>query len=312
MVAFEAEAAVVRGEVSDGDATALIEIELRRRGGRRAFVNRQRLPRAADLLGHVRTVAFLPEDLDLVKRGPAHRRAVLDELAVQLWPGSHPDQAEYERAVRQRNAFLKQGADDSVTLGVWDERLAQAGGKVMVRRARALRAVRRRLAEAHAEIAGSDAAVDLAYASDWGGTLDPEVSAAEHAAVLAAALEARRRTDRDRRVTTAGPHRDDPVLLLGGHDARHHASQGEQRTLALALRLASHRAIEDVTGVRALLLLDDVYSELDPGRSEALTRSLPEAQTFVTTAHPADVPLRGRVWSVAAGTVSGTGGEVPT
>jgi DNA replication and repair protein RecF len=303
MVGFDAGSAVVRGEVVDADATALIEIELRRRGGKRALVNRQRLPRSADLLGHVRMVAFLPEDLDLVKRGPSHRRAMLDDLAVQLWPGSHLDQAEYDRAVRQRNAFLKQGADDPVTLGVWDERLAQAGGKVMVRRSRALEAVSSHLAEAHEEIAGVDVEVGVSYGSEWGGTLDPSVSAGEHADTLARALEGRRRVDRERRITTVGPHRDDPVLLIGGHDARHHASQGEQRTLALAIRLASHRAIRDVAGIRALLLLDDVYSELDPGRSAALTRALPEAQTFVTTAHPAEVPLVGWSWEVVEGAV---------
>lgn len=303
MVGFEAEASVVRGEVVDGDASALIEIELRRRGGRRAFVNRQRLPRSADLLGHVRMVAFLPEDLDLVKRGPAHRRSMLDDLAVQLWPGSHLDQAEYDRAVRQRNAFLKQGVDDPVTLGVWDERLAQAGGKVMVRRARAVQAIASHLARAHAEIAGVDVEVGLSYRSEWGGRLDPTVSAGEQTTALAAALETRRRADRERRITTTGPHRDDPVLVLAGRDARYHASQGEQRTLALAVRLASHRAILDVAGVRALLLLDDVYSELDPLRSTALTRALPEAQTFVTTAHPAEVPLTGRGWDVREGTI---------
>ena len=104
-------------------------------------------------------------------------------------------------------------------------------------------------------------------------------------------------------MTTAGPHRDEPVLVLGGHDARHHASQGEQRTVALALRLAAHRAITESTGAAPVLLLDDVYSELDPGRGTALTNALPRAQTIVTTAHPGDVPLQGSVWSVEAGKV---------
>lgn len=304
MVAFDAESAFVRGEVVDGESSSVIEIELRRRGGRRALVNTQRLARAADLLGHVRLVAFLPEDLDIVKRGPSYRRDFLDDLAVQLWPGSHLDQAEFDRALRQRNAFLKHGGHDELTLSVWDERLSQAGGKVMSRRARAMQAVLVHLAEAHAKVAGDDDGVGLEYRSDWGGTLDPAVSVGEHAETLAAALAERHRHDRDRRVTSAGPHRDDPVLMLGGHDARYQASQGEQRTISLALRLASHLAITEVAGISAVLLLDDVFSELDPERAGALTGALPRAQTFVTTAHPQDVPLPGRWWTVAGGAVS--------
>jgi DNA replication and repair protein RecF len=304
MVAVGADSAFVRGEVVDGDSSSVIEIELRRRGGRRALVNTQRLARAADLLGHVRLVAFLPEDLDIVKRGPSYRRDFLDDLAVQLWPGSHVDQAEFDRALRQRNAFLKHGGGDDVTLSVWDERLSQAGGKVMARRARAVHAVLTYLADAHATVAGGAASVGVEYRSDWGGTLDIDVSSGELAAALASELAARRRQDRERRVTTAGPHRDEPVLLLDDRDARYQASQGEQRTIALALRLASHLAIGEVAGVSAVLLLDDVFSELDPERAGALTGALPSAQTFVTTAHPQDVPLPGRWWTVSGGVVS--------
>lgn len=306
LVAFDHEAAFVRGSVVSADATSLIEVEIRRRGGRRAMVNRQRLSRTADLLGHVRMVAFLPEDLDLVKRGPSLRRDLIDAAAVQLWPGSHLDQTEYDRAVKQRNAFLRQGVDDPTTLAVWDERLAQAGAKVMSRRARAVTALRPHVRAAHVEIAASDADVDIDYTSEWGGALDPSIPVGDFVASLLEALRRRHRNDRERRVTTVGPHRDEPVLLLGSRDSRHHASQGEQRTLALALRVAAHRAITDLTGTAPILLLDDVYSELDPDRGGALTRALPRAQTLVTTAHPGDVPLEGTVWSVAGGAVSAT------
>jgi DNA replication and repair protein RecF len=214
------------------------------------------------------------------------------------------EQSEFDRAVRQRNAFLKQGVDDEVTLSVWDERMAMAGGRVMGRRARAVDAMLTHLAGAHRQVAESDVAVGLAYQSSWGGELDQSVSVSELTDRLRAALEERRRVDRDRRVTTVGPHRDEPVLLLGGHDSRYHASQGEQRTMALALRLAAHRAITDSTGAAPVLLLDDVYSELDPGRGAALTKALPVAQTIVTTAHPGDVPLEGAVWSVGEGSVA--------
>ena len=303
LVAYGHESAFVRSSVVSADATALIEIEIRRRGGRRSMVNRQRLARSAELLGHVRIVAFLPEDLDIVKRGPALRREFIDDVAVQLWPAAHVEQSEFERAVRQRNAFLKQGSGDEVTLSVWDERLAMAGGRVMGRRARALAAILAHLEEAHRRVSESEVGVGVEYHSAWGGELDPSVPVSELTDRLRRTLEERRREDRDRRVTTAGPHRDEPVLVLGGHDARHHASQGEQRTVALALRLAAHRAIAESTGAAPVLLLDDVYSELDPGRGTALTNALPRAQTIVTTAHPGDVPLQGSVWSVEAGRV---------
>jgi DNA replication and repair protein RecF len=110
--------------------------------------------------------------------------------------------------------------------------------------------------------------------------------------------------DRDRRATGFGPHRDDPVLLLDGADSRYHASQGEQRTMALSLRLGLQRAIGELSGTPPLLLLDDVFSELDAARGKALAAGLLPSQTLITTAHPEDVPIVGRLWAVAAGTVS--------
>ncbi len=303
LVGFDAENAYLRGQIASGAAQSLIELELRRRGGRQARVNTQRLARTADLLGHVRFVTFLPEDLDIVKRGPSHRRDFLDATAVQLWPASHLDQADFDRALRQRNAFLKQYDRDEVTLGVWDERLAQAGGKVMARRARTVDAISDQVASVHADIAGSEASVGFDYVSGWKGELDPTVSPSEFAQRLTDALGEARKRDRERRVTTVGPHRDEPMLMLDGHDSRYHASQGEQRTLTLSLRVASHRAIADLIDRSPILLLDDVYSELDPERAAALTRSLPEAQTLVTTADPRDVPLEGISWSIEGGTV---------
>lgn len=309
LVAHGEERGYIRGEIGSGDAEALIELEIRTRGGRQARVNTQRLARSADLLGHVRFVTFLPEDLDIVKRGPGERRGFLDDTAVQLWPAAHLDQAEYDRALRQRNAFLKQGQKDDVTLGVWDERLSQAGGKVMARRARTIAAVTDHLSEVHGEIAGNRSPVEIDYISRWKGELDATVTPAEFSERLTASLIENRRHDRDRRVTTVGPHRDEPVILLDGHDARHHASQGEQRTLALALRVASHRAITSLIGRSPILLLDDVYSELDPERSAALTGSLPAAQTFVTTADPRDVPLPGSAWQVGDGHITRGAGD---
>ena len=128
-------AAVVRARISSTDRDRLVEVELPRIGGRRTQLDKTRLQRTADLLGVIRVIAFLPEDLDLIKRGPAYRRDLLDEVAVQLWPAAHHDQGEFDRALRQRNAFLKSGERDDATLSVWDARLAQSGGRVLARRA---------------------------------------------------------------------------------------------------------------------------------------------------------------------------------
>lgn len=306
LVAYEEDSAIVRGNVvGEGDGSALIEIEIRRRGPRRVQVNRQRLNRTADLIGHVRIVAFLPDDLDIVKRGPAHRRDLLDDASVQLWPGAYADRMEFERALRQRNAFLKQGVNDPVTLSVWDERLAQAGGRLMTRRLRALDALSDHLRTAYAEVAGEAVEVGIEYRTEWAGDLGERPGVPVLADRMQQALVSAHRVDRDRRVTTVGPHRDDPALVLSGHDSRHQASQGEQRTLALALRLATHRAIADVTGAGPILLLDDVFSELDPERAKALTSALPEAQTLITTADPGHVPLTGRTWNVGPAGVTG-------
>ena len=300
----EADAAVVRGEVRHPESTSLIETELPRTGRRRVRVNGQRPTRTTDLLGHVRAVVFLPDDLDIVKRGPAYRRDFLDAVAVQLWPGAYLDQQEYEKALRQRNSLLRQSGweVDVPTLAVWDERLSQAAGKMMVRRASAAAVLRIGIAETYASLTEAGSKVELHYASNWGGSLQEE-DAETVAATLAEALEAGRRADTERRVTTRGPHRDEPWFTVNGRDARTRASQGEQRTLALSLRLASHRAISDASGESALLLLDDVFSELDMDRANALAAMLPAAQTFITTAREEEVPVHGRTFAVEPGRI---------
>lgn len=295
-----ADRAVVRGEVEGPGRSTLIEVEAAA-GRRRAQVNRERLGRASDLLGLVRSVVFLPDDLDLVKRGPAHRRGLLDAAAVQIWPGAHRDQQEYERALRQRNILLKQSGrqTDEVTLQVWDDRLAAAGGRVMARRSAAREALEERAAVFYEELSGGEARVAVDYRSTWGAEQAGDAEGWRSA--LTRALAAARSADLDRRMSTTGPHRDDVRLLLNGRDSRVRASQGEQRCAALALRLAVHRAVEDSIGAPPLLLLDDVFSELDPHRSAALARALPPAQTFITTARREDVPLTGRTWRLAGG-----------
>jgi DNA replication and repair protein RecF len=301
LVADEADSAVVRAGLSGEGRERLIEIEVLRRGARRTQVDKTSLRKTADLLGVLRVIAFLPEDLDLVKRGPAYRRDLLDDVAVQLWPAAHLDQAEYERALLQRNAFLKQGQRDETTLGVWDSRLAQAGGRVLSRRSRVIETLSAILAESYSEIAHTDTDASFVYKPSWEGDLDNS-SAADFADRVAASLEVSRRIDYERRMTTVGPHRDEPGFSIDGHEARVHGSQGEQRTMALAVKLAAHRAVASAVGEPPVLLLDDVFSELDPERANALATALPgDTQTLITSARPEDVPVGGTTWVIPEG-----------
>lgn len=277
LVRSGAERGIIRGEVIDAGRDQLIECELRANGRNRVLLNRQRLARSSELLGALRVTIFSPDDLQLVKGGPALRRSFLDRLVVSLDPRDDAPRAEFERALRQRNALLKQtkGRWDeaaSLTLEVWDSKLVSAGERLAQRRIEAVRRLSPIVSTAYADVAGQEHQVGLEYHAAW--MQDG----------LAAALQAARQDELRRGVTLVGPHRDDVGISLQGLPARTHASQGEQRCVALGLRLASHRLVHDVTGAPPVLLLDDVVSELDPGRSAALLASLPAGQTLLSSA----------------------------
>ena len=302
LIADGAETAVVRAGISSGDRERLIEAELPRAGARRTQVDKTRLQRTADLLGVLRVIAFLPEDLDLVKRGPSFRRELLDAVAVQLWPAAYLDQSEFDRALRQRNAFLKAGSRDDATLSVWDARLAQSGGRVIARRVRVIELLSSLLVTAYADIAGRDEEASIGYVASWGDQETQDGTAPDFTDAILEALERSRRADYERRLTSVGPHRDEPVFRIDRTDTRSHGSQGEQRTMALAVKLAAHRAVADVVGEPPVLLLDDVFSELDTDRARALAKALPPGtQTLITSARPEDVPVEGSVWRVDDG-----------
>lgn len=281
MVRDGADVAILRAEGTRQDRRLLIEAELHRSGRNRTMVNRQPLRRSRDLLGALRVSVFAPDDLDLVKGGPARRRDYLDELVVALDPTADVRRTEVDRVLRQRNALLKQAkgrlsADVAVTLDVWDAKFAEAGTALADLRNEVIDRLSPILSEAYAAFAGRERLVGVRYSPTW----------AERG--LAAALEGARDDDVRRGVTTLGPHRDEVELSLGGGPARTHASQGEQRSIALALRLAAHRLVTSVTGSPPILLLDDVFSELDARRRTGLLENLPATQTLITTA--ADVP----------------------
>jgi DNA replication and repair protein RecF len=273
-----AAAGIVRAEAVREGRELLLEVEIPAGGRVRAQVNRQPLRRAAELLGALRVSVFSPDDLALVKGGPADRRRYLDELLVALHPRNDGVRADVERILRQRNALLKQAGgrldtDASTTLDVWDLQLSAAGEALARAREDLVIRLQPELAKAYDQLAGGPADVAVTYARSWHGALFD-------------ALAASRKDDVRRGLTLVGPHRDELALGIGELPARTHASQGEQRSLTLALRLAGHRAVADAAGSPPVLLLDDVFSELDPDRSDALLAHLPAGQALLTTAGP--------------------------
>ena len=272
-----AERAVVRAEVDDGGRVVLLEAELSSTGRNRIQVNRQRVTRLRDLLGHFRTTVFSPDDLTLVKGSPGERRTWLDDLLVDLHPRNHGLRVEVDRVLRQRNALLKQARgrltpDVAATLEVWDAKLAKAGEALAAARTEALVAREPLAAVVSDRLTSGRSTLTATPVADW------------TAEGLAAALHRVRDDDLRRGMTTVGPQRDDVKLTLDGMPARTHASQGEQRSVALALRLAGHRLVAERTGTSPMVLLDDVFSELDRERAEALVSLVPDAQVVVTAA----------------------------
>jgi DNA replication and repair protein RecF len=286
LVRSGAEAAFVRMTVREPDREQLMEAEIRAVGRNRVRLNRHPLGRARDLLGLVRVTVFAPDDLQLVKGGPAERRAYLDDLLVAVAPRYDAVRTEFDRVLKQRNALLREGLrgpDAESTLVVFDEQLVRAGSELVRGRLRLTTRLLPAVREAYRGLAGAADEVDADYEAEWAeGSVTPTADDVEP--LLRAALEARRAAEVDRGVTLVGPHRDEWRVRLAGLDARTHASQGEQRTLALGLRLAGHKVCAEVIGTEPVLLLDDVFSELDPARAEALVSELPAGQTLITTA----------------------------
>lgn len=280
LVRVGATTAVVRAEGERDGRRLLVEGEISPGGRSRVQVNRQPLRRAKDLLGAIRVSIFSPDDLSLVKGGPAERRRYLDDLLVGCHPRWDAVRSDVDRVLRQRATLLKQAggrltAEVALTLDVWDAKLAEAGTMLADGRADLVDRLGPEVAIAYEGLAGRRAAVRMEYLTDWRPPKGPG---------LAQALEQARQHDVRRGVSTVGPHRDDVAISLAGLSSRTHASQGEQRSVALALRLGGHSVVTHAAGGAPVLLLDDVFSELDQGRAAALLNSLPGGQALLTTA----------------------------
>jgi DNA replication and repair protein RecF len=310
LVRLGADRAVVRARVVRGGRPLLVELEIAPGRPNRARVNRGPVPRAREVLGLLRTVLFAPEDLAVVKGDPAERRRFLDDLLVARTPRLAGVRADYDRVLRQRNALLKSagaavrsGAGDLRTLDVWDTHLAGVGAELLGARLELVAALAPLVDKAYDAVSSGAGPTGLDYRSSLGPDLPLVADRQVLAAALLDGLAAARRQELDRGVSLVGPHRDDLVLRLGAMPARGYASHGEAWSYALALRLAGYDLLTSAGG-EPVLVLDDVFAELDTTRRNRLAELVaPAEQVLVTAAVAADVPalLRGTRVEVTGG-----------
>ncbi|MGH9024939.1 MAG: DNA replication/repair protein RecF, partial [Acidimicrobiia bacterium] len=285
LVRVGAAQAVVRIESEREGRPQLLEAEINAVGRNRLQLNRHRVSRLKALHDFLRVTVFAPDDLELVKGGPGGRRRYLDDLLVAARPRYDAVRSDYDRVLRQRNALLRGGVRDEsarTTLAVLDDQLVNVGTELTEGRLGLVHELGPAVDVAYLTVARESPSIAATYEAEWAE--GPISAGADVAYGLREGIAANQRRELERGVTLVGPHRDDWRLHLCPLDARLHGSQGEQRTLALALRLAGHAVVAGAVGAPPVLLLDDVFSELDPERSEALVAGLPPGQTVVTTA----------------------------
>ena len=296
--------ALVRGVVVHQGRELTVELEIAPGRANRARVNRAPA-KPRDVLGILRTVLFAPEDLALVRGDPGERRRFLDDLLVLRFPRYAAVRSDYDRVLRQRSALLKtaRAGGDMRTLDVWDGHLARHGAALLAGRLELVGAVAPRAAEAFAEVAPTSEPIEVGYRCSLEGELPPSVDELEP--LLMDAMGRMRRQEVERGVCLVGPHRDDLELRLGEGPAKGYASHGESWALALALRLASYRLL-CADDVEPVLVLDDVFAELDARRRTALADVARRAeQVLITAAVAEDVPdgLEGARFAVSGGCV---------
>jgi DNA replication and repair protein RecF len=292
-----AERAIVRAQLQRDDRELLVELELNPGKANRARVNRAPVPRAREVLGLLRAVLFAPEDLELVKGDPSDRRRFLDDLLVLRTPRLAGVRADYERVLKQRNALLKtaflakrSGGADMRTLDVWDSHLAQTGAELLSARLLLVEELLPYAQVAYREVSKGQGELGMAYKSSLGDAMPDTADREVLSAVLLSELARSRPQEVDRGVSLVGPHRDELLLSLGTLPVKGYASHGESWSVAHALRLASYELLRS-DGGEPVLVLDDVFAELDTGRRERLASLVEGAgQVLVTAAVPGDVP----------------------
>ena len=319
LVRAGAEKAYIRAAVVRETHEQQLELEINPGRANRARLGRAASTRPRDILGTIRTVLFAPEDLALVKGDPSTRRQFLDDLLVARQPKWAGARSDYEKILKQRNALLKaartgqdRGALDA-TLPVWDEHLATVGANLTYARLRLLRDLRPFIADAYDEVSAGQGDARLTYRSSLHVKLSDELGSGEVPPVeeIAAGMHETfaqmRRAEVERGVTLVGPHRDEVVLGLGDLPAKGYASHGESWSFALGMRLAAFQLLRTDLGTDPVLVLDDVFAELDAGRRARLAAMVVDAeQVLITAAVADDVPkaLSGKRFDVVRGKVS--------
>lgn len=333
-----ADAAIIRAVLTHDGREVLLELQLNRQGGNRAQLNRSPV-KTRELPRYAHSVLFAPEDLAIVRGEPSVRRRLLDELLVQQSPRLAGVMADYERVLKQRNSLLKSArarglaASQLSTLDIWDERLIELGAELIDRRLALIDALADPLAAAYRSIVDADhapglravlsidgadpdeaerpsgdtrVAADAAAGGPIAGT-DAAAARGDTATRFTEALRTLRRKELERGVTLAGPHRDDVLLLLNGLPAKGYASHGESWSFALALRLASAELLRrDSSTGDPVLVLDDVFAELDQLRRERLAAAIQGFEQVLVTAAVLDdvpAPLAARVVHIEAGRI---------
>lgn len=312
LVRAGAERAIVRAAVQRDGRSTLVEVELNPGKANRARVNRAPVPRAREVLGLLRVVLFAPEDLSLVRGDPAERRRFLDDLLVARAPRLAAVRADYERVLKQRNALLKtaflakrSGGGDMRTLDVWDAHLARTGADLLAARLALVDDLRPLVHVAYERVSDSSGKTGVDYRSSLGDGLPESPDREVLAAALLSELARVRPQEVERGVSLVGPHRDELVLTLADLPVRGYASHGESWSIALSLRLACYELLR-ADGGEPVLVLDDVFAELDTGRRHRLAELVSGAeQVLITAAVPHDVPevLAGGRYDVHAGQV---------
>ena len=336
LVRFGAAQAVIRGAVVRDGRESMVELEITPGRANRARLNKSPMTRPRDVLGQVRTVLFAPEDLALVKGDPSERRRFLDDLLVARQPRWAGARGDYDKILKQRNALLKSAAPvlrgrgkqrrpvegtDVVseresalhTLEVWNGQLAGVAAPLLYARLRLLRDLGPLLGKAYDEVSAGQSDARVSYRASVRDEMAARIAAGEvpeleelHAELLETFAEVRGQ-EIERGVTLVGPHRDDVVLTLGELPAKGYASHGESWSFALGLKLAAYHLLRHDLGDDPVLILDDVFAELDQGRRARLAAMVADCeQVLITAAVEADVPseLHGRTYAVSLGEVS--------
>jgi DNA replication and repair protein RecF len=315
--------AIIRALVSHDERDILVEVELNRDTTNRARINKAASGRVRDVLGIVHTVVFAPEDLDIVKKDPSNRRAFIDQLVVQVWPRFAGVYSDYDRVLKQRNTLLRTARQTGTrgnalsTLDAWDDQMVRLGAEIVTARLDLIERLRPFLTKAYQDIAIANNEPTIMVRSSLVGAqvLDeddelPYLSFTERAGVetmYREKLASVRTKELERGITLIGPHRDDLVLLLGGKAAKLYASHGESWSYALALRLASMQLLRQETRTGdPILILDDVFAELDAGRRTRLAELVADnEQVLITAAVAEDVPesLKAKQFKVENGAI---------